>query len=175
MKRVWQSGVLGIFPHLDTTLAAVRRLEEESFRGMRVISPVPRHEIFEVVNPRPSPVRFYALVGGVTGTFVGLALAVITGLWMEPMAFRVSGKPVVAWPAYLVIGFELTVLLGTIATALGFMIHAWLPRRTVRKSYDPRFTEDRFGVFVPCDRDRWAEAERLLKEAGAEEVRSEEV
>lgn len=175
MKRVWQSGVLGIFPHLDTTLAAVRRLEEKSFRGMRVISPVPRHEIFEAVNPRPSPVRFYALVGGVTGTFAGLTLAVITGLWMEPMAFRVGGKPVVAWPAYLVIGFELTVLLGALATMLGFLIHGWLPRRTVRKSYDPRFTEDRFGVFVPCGRDRWPEAEQLLKAAGAEEVRSEEV
>jgi hypothetical protein len=175
MKRVWQSGVLGIFAHLDTTLAAVRLLEGKSFQGLRVISPVPRHEIFEAVNPSPSPVRFYALIGGLAGTLAGLGLAVVTGVWMEPMAFRVGGKPLVAWPAYLVIGFEMTVLLGTLGTLLGFMIHAWLPRRTVRKSYDPRFTEDRFGVFVPCEPTRWEEAGQLLKQAGAEEVRSEEV
>lgn len=175
MKRVWQSGVLGIFAHLDTTLAAVGRLQEHSLPNLRVISPVPRHEIFEAVNPRPSPVRFYALVGAVTGTFAGLALAVVTSLLMEPMAFRVGGKPVVAWPAYFVIGFEVTILLGTLGTLLGFMIHAWLPRRTVRKSYHPRFTEDRFGVFVPCERNRWDEVTRLLEQAGAEEVRSEEI
>lgn len=173
MKRVRCSGVLGIFAHLDTTLGAVRQVEKMDFKEVRVISPVPRHEILEAVDPTPSPVRIYSLVGAVTGTLAGLALAILAGLWMEPMAFRVGGKPVVAWPAYFVIGFEVTVLLGAIATLLGFLIHAWLPRCTVRQSYDPRFTKDRFGVFVPCDASRWDEVKQALEQTGAEEVRFE--
>lgn len=175
MKRIYRSGVLGVFAHLDTTLAAVRRAEALSLRDVRVISPVPRHEILEAVSPKPSPVRIYSLVGAVTGTIAGFALAILTGNSMEQMAFRVGGKPVVSWPAYFVIAFELTVLFGAIATLVGFMLHAWLPRRTIRKSYQPQFTEDRFGVFIPCESDRWPEVRKVLEEAGAEEVHVERV
>lgn len=174
-RRVWRSGVLGIFPHLDTTLSAVRRLQELSFADVRVISPVPRHEIMAVGAPTPSPVRFYALGGALGGMLAGFLLAILTSLQMEEMAFRVGGKPVVAWPAFFVIAFELTVLFGTVGTVAGFLLHAWLPRRTIRKSYDPGFSEDRFGVFVPCESDRWEEVKSVLQQAGAEEVRVEEV
>ncbi|MFQ5695243.1 MAG: DUF3341 domain-containing protein [Terriglobia bacterium] len=172
--RRWSGGVLGTFAHLDTTVAAVRRLQKASFTGLRVVSPVPRHEILEAVNPGPSPVRFYALIGGISGTLAGLGLAVVTSQWMEAMAYRTGGKPVISWPPFFIIGFELTVLFGTLATLTGFMIHAWLPRRQIRVTYDPRFSDDLFGVFVPCEPGQREEVKLLLAEAGAEEVRLEE-
>lgn len=168
------SGVLGIFAHMDSMLGALRRLEELSFRDCRVISPVPRHEILEALYPKPSPVRLYSLVGALTGTFTGIALAALTGRSMHKMAFLVSGKPVDSWPTYFVIGFELTVLFGALATMAGFLIHSRLPQIKAREPYDPKFSDDRFGVFVPCDPDRWPEIKRVLEKAGAEEVRFEQ-
>jgi len=44
-------------------------------------------------------------------------------------------------------------------------------RRTGTILYDPRFTNDRFGIFVPAGSDKVAKAESLLREAGADEVR----
>ena len=38
-------------------------------------------------------------------------------------------------------------------------------------AYDPRFTNDKFGIFVPAAPGAAAGVEALLKRAGAEEVR----
>lgn len=174
MSGAKQGGELGIFAHLDATMAAYRRLEAAAFLDLRVLSPVPRHEILDAIYPKPSPVRLYSLTGALAGTLAGFLLATWTGREMHRMAFLVSGKPVDSWPTYFVIGFELTVLFGALATMAGFLIHSGLPRFRAKEPYDPGFTDDRFGLFVPCGRERWPEVKRLLEEAGAEEVRVEE-
>jgi hypothetical protein len=169
--RAYQ-GVLGVFSHLDTTVQSLGRLEKLGFQP-RVLSPVPRHEILDALYPKPSPVRYYSLVGAITGTVAGFALATWTGRQMHPMAMLVSGKPVDAWPTYFVIGFELTVLFGALATMTGFLLHSRLPELRRRGPYDPIFSDDRFGVFVPCEGHQWEEVKAALKAAGAEEVRVE--
>jgi hypothetical protein len=173
MKTQVISGVLGIFAHLDTTMDAVRRLEERGRRDVRVVSPVPRHEILDALYDRPSPVRLYSLIGGITGTIAGFTLASYAGLMMHRMVLTVSGKPVLAWPAYFVVGFELTVLFGALATMAGFLIHSRLPAWRKREPYDAGFSVDRFGVFVPCEEAEAEEWKRVLRAAGAEEARFE--
>jgi hypothetical protein len=167
------SGVLGIFSHLDSTLAARARLDAAGWRELHVLSPVPRHEILDAIYPTPSPVRVYSLLGGITGTAAGFLLAWWTGREMHRMAYLVSGKPTDAWQVYVVIGFELTVLIGTLATMAGFLLHSGLPNWRWRAPYDARFSDDRFGLFVVCDESSWEEVMRLLRGAGAEEVRGE--
>jgi hypothetical protein len=39
--------------------------------------------------------------------------------------------------------------------------------------YDPRFSDDRIGIFVPAAQDSAPQLERMLRDAGAEEVRHE--
>ncbi|MBI2956982.1 MAG: DUF3341 domain-containing protein [Acidobacteria bacterium] len=174
MSQTLYRGVLGVFAHLDATLEALRRLEAAGRRDFTVLSPVPRHEILDELYPRPSPVRFYSLVGGLLGTLAGFALASYAGLAMHRMVLTVSGKPVLAWPAYFVIGFELTVLFGALATMAGFLIHSRLPQVKAKEPYDAAFSEDRFGVFVPAEPAEAPELKRLLEEAGAVEVRVEQ-
>jgi hypothetical protein len=67
-----------------------------------------------------------------------------------------------------VIAFELTILLGALATIDGLVFHAW--RDTRPAAYDPRFTDDHIGVFVPVGADRRATVEQLLRKTGAVEV-----
>jgi hypothetical protein len=44
-------------------------------------------------------------------------------------------------------------------------------RRTGRIAYDPRFSNDKFGIFVPTGADKASAVENMLRTAGADEVR----
>jgi hypothetical protein len=67
--------------------------------------------------------------------------------------------------------FELTVLIGALATVTGLIVHIVLNRRAA--AFDPHFTDDQIGVFVPCPAERRDAVQGLLKSSGAEEVRVE--
>jgi molybdopterin-containing oxidoreductase family membrane subunit len=75
-------------------------------------------------------------------------------------------------PPYVVIMFEMTILFGALATILGILFNsAFAARRLGTIQSDPRFTNDKFGVFVPAGSDKAGSVETLLRGSGAEEVR----
>jgi molybdopterin-containing oxidoreductase family membrane subunit len=85
---------------------------------------------------------------------------------------NVGGKPIGAIPPYVVIMFEMTILFGALSTILGILLNSmFAARRLGTIQYDPRFTNDKFGVFVPTESDKASGVEALLRGAGADEVR----
>jgi hypothetical protein len=162
-------GVLAVFGHLDAAVDAVRRLKGDRHDNLTVYSPVPRHELEDALAQPTSPVRAFTLIGGIAGCAVGAWLT----LWMSyDWPIVVGGKPVGSVPPYVVIMFEMTILFGALSTLLGIALNALRAARlrgTI--AYDPRFSNDKFGIFVPCGADRAPAIETLLKGAGAEEVR----
>src|SRR6266404_3233615 len=162
-------GVLAVFSHLDTTLAAIKQLRSAGHTDFTVYSPIPRHEIEDALGQPVSPVRAFTLVGGIAGCAIG---AWIT-LWMSAdWPLVVGGKPVGSIPPYVVIMFEMTILFGALSTILGILFNAlFAARRLGTVAYDPRFTNDKFGIFVPAETARAGPVESLLRGAGAEEVR----
>jgi cytochrome bd-type quinol oxidase subunit 1 len=84
----------------------------------------------------------------------------------------VRGKPIASIPPYVVIGFELTILMGALSTVAAVALFSVLMgKRGV--AYDPRFSDDMIGVFVPTAPEQVGPIEQLLRSAGAEEVRHE--
>ncbi len=162
-------GVLAVFAHLDTTLAAIKQLRAAGHTDFTVYSPIPRHEIEDALGQAVSPVRMFTLVGGIAGCSIGAWLT----LWMSgDWPIVVGGKPVASIPPYVVIMFEMTILFGALSTILGILFNAmFAARRAGTIQYDARFTNDRFGIFVPGGADKAAKIESLLRAAGAEEVR----
>ncbi len=162
-------GLLGVFPYLDGLLDALRKLKGNEFRILTVFSPIHFSEIQEVMGHKPSRVRYFTLAGGILGGLSLVSLAVYAHL-----SFRLvtGGKPILAWIPFVVVFFEGTVLLAVIFTVVAWILHGRLPRVRLPGAYDPRFSEDRFGVLVaygpPNERDIIL---KLLKDAGAEEVR----
>jgi hypothetical protein len=164
--------VLGIFAHVDTATQAVRELRARGFRSVSTYSPVPLEEFEEALTghglPR-SPVRLFTLVGALTGTASGFALTIWSSLKWNLIT---GGKPVVSIPPFVVIAFELTILLGGLCTLLGLLVTARLPSLRGAPGYDPRFSVDRFGVAVHCEPSERSAAEAILRRVGAEEIRA---
>lgn len=161
---------MGVFGHVDTTVDAIEHLKASGYRDLTVYSPVPVHEIEDVVErERPlSPVRLFTLVGGLTGTALGFFLTIWSALKWNLVT---GGKPVVSIPPFVVIAFELTILLGGLGTALGMLLLARLPQRSPSPAFDPRFTRDKFGVAVRCPPAEAGRVRDILAQTGAEEIR----
>jgi molybdopterin-containing oxidoreductase family membrane subunit len=164
--------LLGVFAQIDTATRAIQALRARGVRSIAAYSPVPLDEFEEALTghglPR-SPVRLFTLVGALIGTTSGFALTIWTALKWNLIT---GGKPVVSIPPFVVIAFELTILLGGLCTLLGLFVTARLPSFRGSALYDPRFSVDRFGVEVTCDGAERGAIEDLLRSAGAEEVRA---
>ncbi|MBI3825453.1 MAG: DUF3341 domain-containing protein [Candidatus Rokubacteria bacterium] len=162
--------VLGVFAHVDTTVKALEELRARGYHDLTVYTPVPVHEIEDVLErDRPvSRVRLFTLIGGLTGTCSGFLLTIWSAMqW----GLVTGGKPVASIPPFVIIAFELTILFGGLATVLGVVTLGRLPRLRPTPTYDPRFTNDRFGVAVHCPPGRGGSVRDILRTAGAEEVR----
>ncbi len=161
--------MLGVFSHLDTTLDAIKKLRAGGHHDFTVYSPIPRHEIEDALGQPVSPVRMFTLIGGIAGCSIGAWLTI----WMsEDWPVQVGGKPIGSIPPYVVIMFEMTILFGALTTILGILLNTLFARRRAGTIlYDSRFTNDRFGIFVPAGSDKVVASEKLLRDAGAEEVR----
>jgi hypothetical protein len=163
-------GVIGAFRELDSTVHAIEELKKQNFRDISVFSPTPRHELEEAVAAGPSKVRRFTLIGGLMGLSFGYWIPIwISDYW--PLV--VGGKPVASWVPYTIIGFELTVLIGSLSTVFGMFALSRIPRLTLTVGYDPRFSGGDFGVWVATGPDRAGEASSLLQKHGAVEVRNE--
>ncbi len=164
------TSVVGVFAHVDATVRAIRDLRARGFSDFTVYMPVPVEEVEEAVeHGRPvSPVRLFTLVGGLTGTATGFGLTIWTSLKWDLVT---GGKPVISIPPFVVIAFELTILLGGLCTLLGLLLLGRLPKFRPSPGYDPRFSVDRFGIAVRCPTEMAEAVRQCLTAAGAQEVR----
>jgi hypothetical protein len=163
------AGIIAIFRYLDVVCHAIERVRERSdFRGHEVLSPTSYHEIEHACGFGPSPVRFFTLAGALTGLSFGFGLCLLLD-WDWPIVVGGKSPGVYSLPAYVVLGFECTILFGVIATILGMLVMGRIPNPR-RRVLDRRTTDDRFGIFVPGVGLDSAQAQ-LLKECGADEVR----
>jgi hypothetical protein len=163
-------GIVGVFREVDSVVEAIGALRKERPGEMTVYSPTPRHELDHALDHGPSVVRRFTLFGGLFGATCGYWIAIwASDYW--PLV--VGGKPVASWVPYTIFGFEVMVLFGALATVAGLFINARIPRLTMTVGYDPRFSDDSFGIWVECPPDKLRRVEDLLRQHGAVEVRGE--
>jgi hypothetical protein len=159
-------GVLASFVYVDAAVEAIRALRAGGHRDLVVYSAAPLHEIEEALDHSVSPVRLFTLIGGLTGCAAGFGMTI----WMSlDWPLIAGGKTIASIPPYVVIAFELTILLGALSTVAAMVFFsAVMGKRGI--AYDPRYSDDLIGIFVPGGADQ---VEQLLRSAGAVEVRRE--
>lgn len=159
--------LVSVFDLPDDAATAIKKLRGRGFDQIESYSPAPFEQIDQAMDPRPSKVRAFTLVGGLTGVFTGFLMQI----WMSlEWPTKISGKAYASIPPYVIIGFELTILFGGILTLLGLLLVGRLYPRPLDKGYSSRFSAEEFGVVVSVgDRDV-AEVDSLLRSLHAKEV-----
>ncbi len=159
--------IIGSFADDTRCANAIEELRAAKLGNFNTFSPIPSHRIEHAIGKSKSPVRWIVLAGGILGVLTGLAITIGT---TYEWRLNAGGKPLLSWPPFIVICFELMVLLGGIFGFLGLLMLSGVPTTEMEPGYDGRFGEDRFGIVVRCDEAEAARIELVLKESGAEEV-----
>ncbi len=159
--------IRGSFPNEERCVQAIEALRAAGLADFRVFAPIPSEKITEAIGRPRSPVRAWVLAGGIIGILTGIAITVGTSLEWN---LNTGGKPVVSIPPFIIICFELMILVGGISAVLGFLFNARMPALDAISGYAPQFSEDRFGIVVRCDESDAGRVESILRDAGADEV-----
>ncbi len=161
-----ERGVLGVFAEVGDAARAVRALRDAGHAEIRFAAPAPYPVLVEALGKPRSRLDSVTLSGAALGVIGGFALCIGTALAWPLMT---GGKPIVSIPPFVIIAFELSVLVGAVVNLTALAFSAGRGRRRRAIPYDPRFSADRIGVFV-VGGDLY-DAERTLRAGGAEEVR----
>ena len=143
----------------------MRALKAGGFPDVRVAMPAPFPEVVAALGKPRSPIDFVTFPGALLGLLCGIGLTVGTSLaW--PLV--TGGKPIVSVPPFVIVIFEVTVLIGSLANLLAVSAGSWRGGRARVFPAHQKFNADRIGVYAVGG--EAALAERLLRECGAEEV-----
>jgi len=163
-------GVMGAFHEIDAAVHAIEDLKKQRSGDITVFTPTPRHEFEHAMKHPPSKVRIFTLAFGLAGVTFGYWIPVwISDYW--PLV--VGGKAIATWVPFTILGFEVMVLIGGLATVFAMFGLSHIPRLTMTVGYDARFSGGYYGLFVDTEPDEVSMVEGILKKHGAEEVRRE--
>lgn len=159
------AGVLGVFADPAAAAKAVTALKGAGYSDVRAAMPAPFPALVAALGRPRSPLGPITAAGALLGAAIGLTLCISMSLsW--PLV--TGGKPIVSIPPFVVVAFELSVLIGTLVnlSTLAITTKRGMRRRVV--PHDLRFSHDRIGIFVAGGDP--APAEAVLHASGAEEV-----
>ena len=162
--------LVGIYEAPQPVADCARKLQRRGFTELEIYAPAAFPELDDVLDPKPSRVRLWTLVGALIGVVTGYAMTI----WMSyDWPVTIGGKPFASIPTYTIIGFELTILFGGLATLFGLLVVGRLPYGRFGKNdaaYSARFSSEEFGLAVRCAERDQEEVTALLRAHAASEV-----
>lgn len=160
--------IIGSFDGEHECAAAVEALRGAGLHAMRAFTPFPCEHLSQALAKPRSWVRLFVLLGGIAGAVTGFGMCIYLSLdW--PLV--VGGKPLISIPPFTIIAFELMILFGAISALLSFLFIGRFPNLREFPGYSTRFGSDQVGLVVRCGTADAGLAERLMLEAGADEVK----
>lgn len=111
---------------------------------MTLYSPNPNHHLDTMMDKKPSWVRLFTLIGAVSGCVGGFLMCA----WMSGMSWPIQtgNKGFITMPPFIVIMFELTILLGGLATFAGGLLLGRLP--SIMSMISPEDYGNYFAIVV---------------------------
>ena len=140
--------VMGLFTDENQVVSTIRAIKDSPWTMHRVHSPIPSHKIADALELKKSKVGYFTLAGGITGFFSGFLLAAFTA---SQWHLIVSGKPVISFVPFFIVGFEFTILFAIFGNVIGLIHQMQLPGFKGLEHYDPRCSGDHFGITASCE------------------------
>ena len=130
-------GFLAEFNSPEALLTAIRRARAEGFRSMDAYTPFPMEGIVEELGIHGSPIPRIMFFGGLVGFLTSAVMQYYSAVYDYP--FKIGGRPLNSWPAFVMVVFEVTVLFAGLSGAFGLLAISGLP-----KPHHPLFNVLRF-------------------------------
>jgi hypothetical protein len=129
-------GLMAEFESPTALVDAARRAREAGYRKMDAYSPFPIEELSEVLHHHDR-LPLLVLIGGLVGGTGGFLFQ----YWASAIDYpiNVGGRPLLSWPSFIPVTFEMTILVAAFVAVLGMLGLNGLPM-----PYHPVFNVPRF-------------------------------
>ena len=164
--------VIGFFRNRDALFDAIDDARVRQLRVITALLPTYDPEAIDAVDVGRTWVGAAACVGG----FIGGAAGLLFPAWAVEQWPRVivSGKPLLSWPTFLIISFEMMLLGSALAAFAAFLIAARRGRQlagVIQRSRAARSatSDSDYALVIACAEGRKQEAASVMRARGAVE------
>jgi len=105
---------------------AARAARRKDYRVLDAFTPFPVEDVIECLELPPSRIRFAMLAGGVAMAALAYGLEYFSAVVDYP--YNSGGRPLDAWPAFMLVPFATGILLASICGVIAFLAETGLPR-----------------------------------------------
>ena len=163
--------ILGVYEDEDVLMDAVGKIRNAGVKIHEVYSPFPVHGLDEALGYNRSRLPIAAFLFGMLGTTLALTMQFYMMKFDWPMI--IGGKDFAAFPSFIPVTFEMTVLLAAFGMVGVFLVSSNLKPWGQPKIFDLRITDDKHVIAIDLAVNANFGEEKLrevLKSAEASEV-----
>ena len=162
--------ILGVYEDEDVLMDAVSKIRKAGVKIHEVYSPFPVHGLDEVLGYNRSRLPIAAFLFGMLGTILALTMQFYMMKFDWPMI--IGGKDFAAFPSFIPVTFEMTVLLSAFGMVGVFLVSSNLKPWGQPKIFDLRITDDKhvIAIDLAVNANFGEKLRDVLKSADASEV-----
>jgi hypothetical protein len=149
-------GLMVEFTTPQAVLEATRRARHEGYIEMDAYSPYPVEGLAAELGMRHSRIPSVVLLGGLVGAGVGFFMQYYAMAVNYPI--NSGGRPYNSWPAYMIVAFEMLILIASLAAFLCMVLLNELPHPNHSVFNVPEFaraSQDRFFLCIEAEDPRF--------------------
>jgi hypothetical protein len=167
-------GLLAEFGSESALAAAAEKVRDAGYTRTDAFMPYPSHDVIHALGVKRSKVPLIVLIAGACGAIGGFGMQ----YWMSAIDYplNVGGRPLNSWVSFIVVTFELTILLASVIGVIGMFALNKLPQPYHpvfnAEAFRARASRDGFFLAIESEDDRFDPegTMTLLRDAGAVRV-----
>ena len=143
-----REGIYGLLAEFNTPgelVTAVEQAYAAGYRRFESYTPYPVEEAALAAHFHKTRVPAVCLLGGIMGLITGYGMEVWINVWGYPL--NIAGRPLFSWPAFVIPGYEWTILFSGLSAAFGMLALNGLPQL-----YHPLFNAPNFRNGASTDK-----------------------
>src|SRR5713226_2021081 len=137
-----QARIYGVMAEFETPtdlVRATRAAVAKGYKKLDAYTPFPIEELTDALHLHRNKLPLIVLGGGLCGALLGYLLQYFITVIYYPI--NIAGRPLHSWPSYIIITFELTILLASLSAVVGLFALCGFPM-----PYHPVFNVPRFAL-----------------------------
>jgi hypothetical protein len=161
--------VVACFDDEAVLFPAVKKVRNAGYKIHDVYTPFAVHGLDHALGMRETSLHTAGFIYGITGTTT--AVSCMGWIFTQDWPLNIGGKPNFAFPAFIPITFELTVLFAAVGMVMTFCYLCQLAPFVRKHHFHPRATDDLFVMVIECtERTNVEDLKGFVQSAGAIEV-----